>query len=119
MVKALTIAALLVTITAGSILAYRNQPYSIYIERAGEVKKDQEQPSVARAPAVQAPGSFGPVPNVIVQSMPLPTIQEPVRAPTPAPLKRKPARKHVAANKLHSRWVAPDPKPFDIKDLFK
>lgn len=84
-------------------------------ERAGEVKKDQEHVSVP-APA------FGPVPNVVVQSMPAPTITEPpsTTAPTPAPvIKRRPIPKHTAAKKLQSKWVAPEAKPFDIKDLFK
>lgn len=113
MIRVLTIIALCVTILAGSALLYRNQPYSIQFERTGEAKKDQEHVVPSGPPP--APNAFGPTPNVTVVAVPPPVIPE----VTPTPVRViKVKAKHVAAKKLKSKWVVPEEKPFDIKDLF-
>lgn len=64
---------------------------------------------------------FGPVPNVTVNAIPAPApAQADVAAPVPLPKARpKPVKKKGAATKLKSKWVAPpEPKPFNLKDLF-
>ena len=118
MIKILTIVAMLTTIAAGSLLLYLHFPWVISIERAGEVKKDQGQAVVVRAPP--APTPFVPVPNVLTP-MPAAT-QAPVVEPAPAPpirkvVKRK-SKKSSAAKKLKSKWVVPETKPFSLGDLF-
>lgn len=109
MIKALTIVGLLMFIAAGTALLYRNQPYSIVIERTGEVKKDQEKASVVAAQPVQLPTPFGPVPYVQpAVAGPTVTAEPAVTAPTPVPVKRvkhKKKRKHTAAQKLKKDWV--------------
>jgi hypothetical protein len=124
MIRVLTFVALVVTITAGSLLAYRNQPYSVRIERAGEVKKDRETVRAAETPPVQLPTPFGPVPHVTVIASPVAPAPGvvPSTAPTPAPVlhKRKP-KAHKAAKKLQSKWSSPAEKnAFDqMKDMFR
>jgi hypothetical protein len=116
MIKALTYVALCVTILAGSVLLYRNQPYSIRLEHEAEVKKEASVPAPTPTPT-PTPAPFGPVPHVIVQSVPAPT-PTPAEA-TPELIKKKAVkRKQSAANKLKSKWVAPKERPFSFGDLF-
>lgn len=122
MIKVLSCIALVVTILAGGALFYRIQPYSIKLEHesAGEVKKVQEKVSASPAP-VRAPEPFGPVPNVVVQSMPTPAPTPAAEtAPTPAQVKKVVKRKPKpsAAKKLKAKWTAPVAKPFSFGDLF-
>lgn len=120
MIRVLTYIALLVTITAGSILAYRNQPYSIKLEREGEVKKDQEKVSPPQPP-IRSPDTFGPVPHVTVQQMSpaAPTEAPVVRAPTPSQVPAvKKKKRPSAVRELKSKWTAPEAKPFQLQDLF-
>jgi hypothetical protein len=126
MIKALTYIALGIAIAAGAALLYRIQPYSISIERAGEVKK--KQTSVVPMPVAPSPTPvpFGPVPNVL-SPHPTATVPSassvPAAEPTPAPVikkrKVKPTKKKsVAQSQLKSKWVAPEAKPFSLGDLF-
>jgi hypothetical protein len=114
MIRLLTYVALVVTITAGAVLLYRHQPYSVRFER--------EQPS-----------SFGAVPHVTVNAVPAPTptptptpapaitpapavIENPVAKPSPPPPKR--VVKKRAVSKLKSKWSAPEQEPFSLEKLF-
>lgn len=122
MIKALTYVALIVTIAAGVVLLYRNQPYRISIERAGEVRKDQV--SVVQQQGSPAAVPFGPVPNV---PLPMPMAAHtpvPETMPTPALAIKRTAKprtvkkKSGAATKLKLQWSAPEVKPFSLGDLF-
>lgn len=111
MIKALTYIALLVTIAAGSALLYRNQPYSIKIER--EMVEQKEPEKVLPLPSEPA---FGPVPHVTVTSLPPATL---TLEASPAPAKKRVVkRKPTAVKKLKSKWAAPQAKPFSLGDLF-
>lgn len=88
-------------------------------------------PEVTPPPAPPPAPAFGPVPHVVVNSVPAPTPASPAPAVEPAPavvekpvvnVKPKPHKKKKkkasATKQLKTKWAASATKPFSFGDLF-